>query len=214
MKTIILAISLLTFVANSAVLAQSEEFSREITSRISERTVDGSFAQSNGNSFNPRMSKNGRFVVFESTATNLVTDPVSNIDWDSTTNPVSGRRRIYLYDRQANSVELVSLSSPTSNSPFTDIKADCFNPVVSNDGRYVAFTVAYSGAAPIRDIVNQCLDPACHVNIPHEGQHIYVRDRVANDTMLFHKLLQKFVDSKSRMAFHRLPMMSPAARFL
>lgn len=165
----------------------AEDFSNAVTSRISERTL-GVFAESNGSSFNPRVSKNGRFVVFESTATNLVPDPVSTIDWDSSDNT---RRRIYLYDRQANSLELVSLNGTNSDDPDSDIKADSYNPVVSNDGRYVAFTVAYSPSVSVSDIVKVCYDDACHVNIKHEGQHIYVRDRLANDTMLVSQVSAK-----------------------
>lgn len=167
--------------------ASADDFSNSVTSRISEKTIQG-FAQSNGSSFNPRVSKNGRFVVFESTATNLVPDPYNTINWDSN---VSNRRRVYLYDRQANNLELVSITGTNSSSPKTDIKADCYNPVVSNDGRYVAFTVEFKNTAPISSIVNVGSGDANHVNIAHEGQHIYVRDRLANDTMLVSQVTAK-----------------------
>lgn len=171
----------------SMLLAQSEDFSSSVTSRVSEKTIGG-FAQSNGASMNARVSKNGRFVVFESLATNLVPDPFNNIDWNSSD---SSRRRIYLFDRQANSIELVSLSSPYSDNPFHEIEADAYNPVVSNDGRYVAFTVAYNPSVPVADIVNVCYGTNCHIHTAHEGQHIYVRDRIANDTMLISQITEK-----------------------
>lgn len=186
-RLVVCALASLIIFSSSTRFAKAEDFSNNVTTRISEKTIGG-FAQSNGSSFNPRVSKNGRFIVFESTATNLVPDPFSNVDWDSSDN---SRRRIYLYDRQANSVELVSLTGTNSDSPNTDIKADAFNAVVSNDGRYVAFTVAYDPAVPMRDIVNVCLDEVCHVHVAHEGQHIYVRDRIANDTMLVTQVTER-----------------------
>ncbi|HEY6766856.1 MAG TPA: hypothetical protein VI386_19010, partial [Candidatus Sulfotelmatobacter sp.] len=74
----------------------------------------------NGNSFQPQISADGRFVVFGSSSTNLVSG-VSGIE-------------IYLRDRSTGQVKLVSVGTDGSpaNQPST-------GPAISADGRYVAY---------------------------------------------------------------------------
>jgi Tol biopolymer transport system component len=141
----------------------AESFDRSDTSRVSAGTYSGA-PETNGASTNARMSKNGRFVVFESVAGNLVSSPAVT----------PGRKHCYLYDRQADQVELVSLTLSG-----TEIDSDCLTPSVSNDGRYVAF----ASAATVASTVDVCAN-GCHVNQAYAGTHIWVRDRLANQTML------------------------------
>jgi Tol biopolymer transport system component len=89
------------------------------TSRVS---VDSSGAQANGSSLSPALSADGRYVVFTSSATNLVAgvpDP---------------QLEIYLRDRQTNTTTFVS----TLPSGFNDI-GDAGEPSISADGNIIAY---------------------------------------------------------------------------
>jgi Tol biopolymer transport system component len=77
----------------------------------------------NGLSANIDMSDDGRFVVFESSATNLVSPPTSNVS------------RIYFVDM--NSPDTIEPVSVDDNG--TDAQGSSFNPAVSDDGRYIVF---------------------------------------------------------------------------
>ncbi|MBI5382156.1 MAG: PD40 domain-containing protein [Opitutae bacterium] len=75
-----------------------------------------------GYSDNPSISSDGRYVVFASDATNLVSGDTN------------GLRDIFLYDSQTNGVRRLNVSQ------FADQgNAASNNPVISGDGRYVAF---------------------------------------------------------------------------
>lgn len=76
--------------------------------------------EANDESYLPVISGDGRFVVFESAASNLV-------DSD-----VNGRRDLFLLDLQTDAVIRVAEGS-------TQYDEDNFNPVISDDGRFVAF---------------------------------------------------------------------------
>ena len=104
-----------------AVEVKAQPFAANDTARISFASGLGSGGDTNADVINPQMSKNGRFVVFESTSTNLV---AKTQDKDPVT--LNGKRQVYLYDRQANSLELISLTLDGSPSPV-----DCYEPSVS-----------------------------------------------------------------------------------
>lgn len=76
----------------------------------------------NGNSVNPHISADGRYVVFESAATNLVTEPQGPY------------RNIFIRDTVAGTTRLVSV--PRSGMQEY---AAAQEPSMSADGRYVAF---------------------------------------------------------------------------
>ncbi len=141
----------------------AETLDSSVTALISRGSYTGA-PQSNAASINPRVSRNGRFVVFESVASNLVSAP----------SVTPGRRHVYLLDRQANSVELVSLDITDAEG-----QGDSSSPSVSADGRYVAFV----SNAPVSSMVKVCLN-ACNVEVAFPGSHVYVRDRLANKTSL------------------------------
>jgi Tol biopolymer transport system component len=90
-----------------------------ITERVSV-AFDG--AQADDDNFDPAISANGRFVVFDSPATNLVADD-TNGTWD-----------IFIRDRLTGTTERVSVDSSGNQ---TD--GDSFDPAVSADGRFVTF---------------------------------------------------------------------------
>lgn len=76
----------------------------------------------NGWSHSPDVSGDGRYIVFASNASNLVAgDTNSNLD-------------VFLYDRQTGETERISVDSDGD-----EVIWDSNRPVVSADGRYVAF---------------------------------------------------------------------------
>ncbi len=105
--------------------AVSNVFVRSIadgTTELISLSLDAS-SYSSGNSSNPSISEDGRYVTFQSIATNLVADTV-NIHYD-----------IFLYDRQANIMTFVSRTFDDSQS-----SDPAYDPSISADGRYVTFS--------------------------------------------------------------------------
>ncbi|RPJ09148.1 MAG: hypothetical protein EHM28_02385 [Spirochaetaceae bacterium] len=105
----------------------------------------------NGVSTEPMISADGRYVVFTSTATNLVTETLS------------GFSDIFVYDRQYDTIERASESG-------AGIQADghCMIPSISGNGRYVAFQGLAANLVP--GDTNNCND-------------IFVRDLQAHTTV-------------------------------
>lgn len=77
----------------------------------------------NNRSGNPDMSFDGRYVVFESMATNLTTDSVTN-------------NRLHIYRKDTITGELVLVSSDADG---LEANKSGVSPKISNDGRYVVF---------------------------------------------------------------------------
>jgi Tol biopolymer transport system component len=78
--------------------------------------------QANGDSIDPAISADGRFVAFESSASNLV--PGDTNLWPD----------VFVHDRQTNTTTRVSVtSSGSQGSRWSD------SPAISGDGRFVAF---------------------------------------------------------------------------
>lgn len=85
--------------------------------------VDSSGVQANEDALRPRISGDGRFVVFETLASNLAPGDFN------------GKLDCYLRDRELGITERISVSSSGAGG-----SGDSFRPVVSDDGRYVLFT--------------------------------------------------------------------------
>ncbi|HZE98394.1 MAG TPA: hypothetical protein VE981_15285 [Planctomycetota bacterium] len=118
----------------------------EITVRAS---LPPSGLEPNKLSLNPSVSDDGRFVVFESDATNL------------TANDNNGVRDIFVRDRATGKIENIT-NVPVTPPPFPNkILADCFNPVISGDGHLIAFVtkanLVPSGTPPFSYSVNVIL---------------------------------------------------------
>ena len=79
--------------------------------------------QSDGLSDNPALSESGEWIVFHSIATNLDPNLVG-----------AGNYNIYIRNRTTGAVELISRSNTG-----TLANADSLNPVISADGRYIAY---------------------------------------------------------------------------
>ncbi len=91
----------------------------DTTTRISISSVG---IEGNNNSYTSAISADGRFVVFESTASNLVSND-TNGAWD-----------IFVHDRQTGVTTLVSVASdgtPANNNSYT--------PKISANGRFIVF---------------------------------------------------------------------------
>lgn len=115
-------------------------------------SVSSDETKGNSSSYSPSISGDGRYVAFDSSATNL--DPAD-------TDPTSD---IFLRDRTGGTTELLSVSSD-------EIKGNGYssNPSISADGRYVAFSSAATNLVPVDG--NAVSD-------------IFVRDRTGGTTML------------------------------
>ncbi|MDY6789864.1 MAG: calcium-binding protein [Thermodesulfobacteriota bacterium] len=92
------------------------------TDTIERVSVDKSSAQGNGDSEKSSISSDGRYVAFESTASNLVTGDTNGTD------------DVFVYDRDTDTIERVSVDN-------SGVQGDgsSWYPSISSDGRYVAF---------------------------------------------------------------------------
>jgi Tol biopolymer transport system component len=106
----------------AAALLCGAEVCAQSTSRLS---VDSSGAQADSSSSLPVLSADGRFVAFQSFATNLVPGDTN------------GKTDVFLCDRQSGAVERVSLE----NSGLQG-NGESYSPALSADGRFVAFSSA------------------------------------------------------------------------
>jgi Tol biopolymer transport system component len=113
--------------------------------------AEGDWSSGNGNSQNPSISADGRYVAFDSNADNLVEND-SNYERD-----------VFVHDLDTGDTVLVSVNSEGEQAVGDE---SSYAPSISGDGRYVAF---YS------DAYN--LDP---VDEPDYNYNIFVHDRDAN----------------------------------
>jgi Tol biopolymer transport system component len=99
-----------------------------VTSRVSVATGGG---QANSNSSHPSISADGRYVAFDSTATNLVTGETN------------GWTKIFVHDRQTGQTSRVSVAMGGAQANYHS-----YQPSISADGSYVVF---YSRATNLVD---------------------------------------------------------------
>jgi len=98
-------------------------FVRDISAATTTRvSVDSAGVRGDDQSFEPAITPDGRYVVFQSWAENLVADDTN------------GASDIFLHDRQTGDTELVSLSD--ADGPADD---SSFHPDISADARFVSF---------------------------------------------------------------------------
>ncbi len=94
----------------------------KITNQTYRVSVDSTGAQSNGNSYNPSINSNGRYIVFDSVADNLV--PLD-------TNRCSD---IFIHDMLTGTMSRIIF-----NSTVLQLNGNSYNPSISGDGRYIAY---------------------------------------------------------------------------
>lgn len=85
-------------------------------------SVSSSGAQANSQSYNSDLSGDGRFVVFDSYASNLVAGDTN------------GARDIFVMDRDSGVVEQISFAFDGQQT-----NGDSYDPSISNDGRFITF---------------------------------------------------------------------------
>jgi Tol biopolymer transport system component len=94
-------------------------------------SVSSTSEQGNAPSTTPDVSADGRYVVFDSLATNLVVSDTNNID------------DVFLYDRQTKTTVRVSVSSTGEQGNNYS-----HSPTISADGRYIVFTSNANNLVP------------------------------------------------------------------
>jgi hypothetical protein len=128
----VIYISTATNLVSGDTNGANDLFIRDRQTGVTERvTVDSNGNQANGDSWWGALSADGRYVAFDSEASNLVPDDTN------------GTYDIFVRDRQTGITELVSVDSygnqTNGGSQF---------PYISSDGRYVAFDSMASNLVP------------------------------------------------------------------
>ena len=100
----------------------------QVTTRVS---VDDFGGESNGHSFNPEISVNGRYITYASAASNLIVGDTNGFD------------DCFVYDTRTRTVERVSVG-------LFNLQGDGHSgvPTISDDGRWVAFESRASNLVP------------------------------------------------------------------
>lgn len=127
-----------------------------LTGAISLQSISTAGAQANGSNFRPSVSHTGRYIVFESSATNLTATAVN-----------SGETHIYLRDRDVSGSGTFDTAGNTSTTMIdlngaTAGNASAAQAQISADGNYVVFA---SKATNLGSATTA------------GRQHIYLRDR-------------------------------------
>ena len=108
------------------------------TGQTSWVSVSSTGEPANNNSFFPQISANGRFVTFNSLASNLVsgdTNGASLLDYDT-----------FVHDLKTGETTRVSVSSAGVQAASSS--CECIEPAISGDGRFIAFTSDASNLVP------------------------------------------------------------------
>ena len=111
-------------------------------------------AQPNGASSKPSISADGRYIAFQSVASNLVTGDTNNV------------ADVFLYDRQSGQLTLESRSS--AGALGNKISQDC---QMSADGQYIVFT-------------SKATNFDSRVPSYNDNHEVYIRSLVGRGTML------------------------------
>jgi Tol biopolymer transport system component len=123
--------------------------------RLDRVTVGADGAPTNGHSQHPVISADGRFVAFDSEASNLVAGD-SNDTYD-----------IFVFDRVTRVTEMVSVSGDGTYA--NDLSAD---PAISADGRFVSFTSMASNL--VADDTNDTFDIFVHDRVAGTTERVSV----------------------------------------
>src|SRR5579884_4076687 len=102
-----------------------------IPSFVERVSVSATGGEANGNSSHAALNRDGRYVAFESDASNLVPNDTNN------------KRDVFVYDRQTKQITRVSISSADVEG-----NGDSSGAKLSGDGRYVVFESEASNLVP------------------------------------------------------------------
>ena len=133
------------------------------------RATGASGAPGDGNSINPAVSADGRYVSFESVATNI--EPTVTKLYDDPDQQIL--QETYVRDLDTQTTTLVSRRDGADGAPAnsTGSAVDTFlSTSISGDGRYVAFS------SPATNLTTE--------DCTHAYADVFVRDRLANTTKL------------------------------
>jgi Tol biopolymer transport system component len=157
-----------------------------ITTRVS---VSSSGKQANYNSFFPSISADGRFVAFDSFASNLVAGDTN------------GRRDVFVHDLQTGRTTRVSVNSEGGQA----VEGTSERPAISDDGRWIAYSSSTSNLVP--EDTNICLGGT---SVPGTCPDIFVHDRQTGVTA------RVSVDSAGNQSdsWSFDPTISPEGRFV
>ena len=139
--------ALLAGLAIGLIMLPSAGAAVGVTTRLSVATGGG---QADGRSFVPALSADGRYAAFYSDATNLVTGDANNA------------RDAFVRDLQSGETTRVSVGSAG-----VEANGDSFEPAISSDGRFVAFSSAATNLV---------------AGDSNDANDVFVRDRQANTT--------------------------------
>ncbi|NOY79395.1 MAG: hypothetical protein GXP31_00165 [Kiritimatiellaeota bacterium] len=117
--------------------------------------VRASPAGTDADSTSPSLSMNGRFLAFESVATNITQTP-----------PAAGHSQVYVIDLVSGTEEMVS-----TNAAGEAANADCHSPRITAGGRYVCFLSAAT------NLVSPELAPGTPTQV-------WVKDRKTGEVLL------------------------------
>jgi hypothetical protein len=118
-------------------------------------SVDSSGVQANEGSYSPSISKDGRYVAFQSAANNLVSDDTNGVD------------DIFVHDRQTGVTRRVSVDS---SGVGANARSD--SPSLSGNGRYVGFMSDASNL--VSNDTNNMLDIFVHDHLTGVTQRVSV----------------------------------------
>jgi Tol biopolymer transport system component len=128
-----------------------------VTGQTSRVSVASDGTQGEDGSYQPAISADGRYVAFLSYAYNLVPGDTNYVP------------DIFVHDRETGQTSLVSIASDGMQGNYYPN-----SPVISGDGRYVAFESNASNLVPGDTDLNCLLDTSC--------ADVFVHDRVTGQT--------------------------------
>jgi len=126
--------------ANGTVFGADDNLWRDSTSIVTTRvSVASDGTQSNGNSILSDISADGRYVVYPSEATNLVS------------NDTNGKKDIFWHDTKTGETKIVSIAGDGTQGD-----GDSDDPEISGDGRYVVYQSSATNL--VSGDTNGCID--------------------------------------------------------
>jgi Tol biopolymer transport system component len=149
------------FTSSASNLVENDTFGTDVFVRdtVAKTTtlisVGRGGVEANGTSGSPRITPDGRFVLFTSTASNLVPDD-TNAEVDA-----------FVWDRTTGSIERVNLTSTGGQVTGTTNYAYTYTASISADGRFVAFSTDAKNVVP---------------NDTNGREDVFVRDRQLGTT--------------------------------
>ena len=138
-------------VANDSNGTTQDVFVRDLLNGTTTLVSTTGTTSGNSDSYNPVLSADGRYVAFTSSASNLVANDSNNT------------QDVFVRDLVSGTTTLVSTTGTTGGNNYS------YNPVLSADGRYVAFTSQSSNLV---------------ANDTNGTQDVFVRDLVSGTTTL------------------------------